>query len=93
MATMSHGTLRKKTRSLGRECGRLTVSGLTSSPSLGDRVVVKINARYGGAPHPRYRGKSGKIIAIRGKGCVIKIMDGGMEKELSVLPYHLKKGE
>ncbi|MEM2962972.1 MAG: hypothetical protein QXW70_02040 [Candidatus Anstonellales archaeon] len=90
MAKMSKGLLRRKTRALGRSSKRLSINRVVKTYGIGDRVVIKINARYGGAPNPRFNGKAGMIVGKRGKGCVVRIKDIEKEKELVVLPMHLQ---
>ena len=90
MAKMSKGTLRRKTRALGRNAKTLTVKKLTATVKEGDRVVIKINARYPGSPHPRYGGKSGIVQRMQGGAAVVAIMDGRKRKDLIVVPVHLK---
>jgi large subunit ribosomal protein L21e len=41
-------------------------------------------------PHPRYRGRTGRIAATRGKAYVVLVKDGRMEKELVIPPVHLR---
>jgi large subunit ribosomal protein L21e len=42
-------------------------------------------------PHPRYRGRTGIITAMRGKSYIVKIKDGNATKNLIVPPVHLRK--
>jgi len=43
-----------------------------------------------GMPHPRFKGKMGKIIGKRGKAYIIEILDGNKVKKLIAKPEHLK---
>ncbi len=89
MAEMSNGLLRRKTRALGRSSKRLTIGRLVTNYAEGQKVTVSINVKYSGAPHPRFNGKSGVVVARRGKACVVKVMDGDKEKTLVSAPMHL----
>jgi large subunit ribosomal protein L21e len=41
-------------------------------------------------PHPRYKGRIGKIIGKRGKSYIVEITDGNKVKKLISRPEHLK---
>lgn len=43
-----------------------------------------------GMPHPRFKGKIGKVIEKRGKGYLIEFLDGNKVKKITVRPEHLK---
>jgi len=86
----SLGKMSKRSRSLGKSKRRLTVKGLISSYKVGDVVCLDQQSKYSGMPHPRYRGRTGRITEMRGKSYVVCIMDGNMEKSLIVPPVHLK---
>lgn len=43
-----------------------------------------------GMPHPRFKGKMGKIIGKRGKAYIVEILDGNKVKKLIAKPEHLK---
>ncbi|MDR0910985.1 MAG: 50S ribosomal protein L21e [Methanobrevibacter sp.] len=43
-----------------------------------------------GQPHPRFHGKTGKIIGVQGKSYVLGLNDKNKAKELIVRPEHLK---
>jgi large subunit ribosomal protein L21e len=80
----------KRSRALGASARRLTVPGLISSYSVGDRVSIDSQSKYSGMPHPRYRGRTGLIVDTRGKSYVVQVSDGNMTKELVVPPVHLR---
>ena len=86
----SLGKMSKRSRSLGHAARKLTVPGLVSGYKIGDRVSIDSQSKYSGMPHPRYRGRTGVIVAERGKAYVVKINDGNMEKELTIPPVHLR---
>jgi large subunit ribosomal protein L21e len=80
----------KRSRALGQAKRKLTIPGLISGYSVGDRVCVDSQSKYSGMPHPRYRGRTGAITAQRGKAYVVQIKDGRMAKELIIPPVHLR---
>jgi len=43
-----------------------------------------------GQPHPRFHGKTAKVIGERGKAYIVSLNDGNKLKELIVRPEHLK---
>lgn len=57
---------------------------------VGDSVVLDLQSRYEGMPHPRYRGRVGTILAERGKAYEVAIQDGNARKVLIVGSVHLQ---
>jgi large subunit ribosomal protein L21e len=90
MVKRSHGKMSKSTRKLGASARKLTVAGLVKKYNVGDKVALDHQSRYSGMPHPRYRGKSGKVLAKRGHAYEVQIRDGNATKVLVVSPVHLK---
>ena len=86
----SLGKMSKRTRALGHAARKLTVPGLVSSFKVGSTVSIDPQSKYSGMPHPRYRGRTGKITAVRGKAYVVAIKDMNMVKELIIAPVHLR---
>ena len=80
----------KRSRSLGHAKRKLTIPGLISAYSVGDCVAIDSQSKYSGMPHPRYRGRTGTIVAQRGKAYVVKISDMNAVKELIIPPVHLQ---
>ncbi|MHA1743107.1 MAG: 50S ribosomal protein L21e [Candidatus Heimdallarchaeota archaeon] len=59
--------------------------------SLNQRVVIALEpSSHKGMPHPRFKGKIGKIIGKRGKSYIVEISDGNKVKKLISRPEHLK---
>ena len=55
------------------------------------RVVVALEpSSQQGMPHPRFKGKIGKVIGKRGKSYIVEILDGNKVKRLIARPEHLK---
>jgi large subunit ribosomal protein L21e len=53
-------------------------------------VILPEPSSSAGMPHPRFKGKNGKIIGKRGKSYIVEILDGNMVKKLICRPEHLK---
>jgi len=43
-----------------------------------------------GQPHPRFHGKTAKVIGERGRAYIVALNDGNKAKELIIRPEHLK---
>lgn len=87
----SLGKMSKRSRLLGQAARKLTVPALISGYSIGDRVSIDPQSKYEGMPHPRYRGRTGIITAMRGKSYIVEIKDGNATKNLIIPPVHLRK--
>ena len=86
----SLGKMSKRSRALGQSKRKLTIPGLISGYSIGDCVAIDHQSKYSGMPHPRYRGRTGTIVAQRGKSYVVEISDMNATKQLIIPPVHLK---
>jgi large subunit ribosomal protein L21e len=53
-------------------------------------VIVQEPSSQRGMPHPRFKGKTGKVLGKRGKSYIIEILDGNKVKKLISAPEHLK---
>jgi len=85
----SLGKMSKRSRLLGMSKRKLTIPGLISGYSIGDCVAIDSQSKYSGMPHPRYRGRTGIIVAQRGKSYVVEISDMNATKQLIIPPVHL----
>ena len=57
----------------------------------GDLVHIIINPSIQkGQPHPRFHGKTGKVIGTKGKAYLVALKEGNKAKELIIRPDHLK---
>jgi large subunit ribosomal protein L21e len=55
------------------------------------KVIIKLEpSSQRGMPHPRFKGKIGKIVGRRGKSYILEISDGNKVKKLIARPEHLK---
>lgn len=43
-----------------------------------------------GMPHPKFQGKTGRVVGRRGRAFVLEIRDGDSLKQVISLPEHLK---
>lgn len=58
---------------------------------VGDLVDIKINPSvHKGMPHRRFHGKTGKIVATRGKAFVIEVFDKNKKKSVITTRNHFK---
>jgi large subunit ribosomal protein L21e len=90
MVKRSLGKMSKRTRRLGASAVKLSPAKLVASYEVGDVVAIVPNSRYNGMPHPRYRGRTGKIIAKRGNSYEVQITDYDAKKTLIASSMHLK---
>jgi large subunit ribosomal protein L21e len=87
----SHG-YRRRTRGLkveGRDKGKVNIKKYMRDFSENDRVAINIDPTYQNIPHPRFQGRSGKVVGKQGRAYFIEIFDGSMEKKILVNPEHL----
>jgi large subunit ribosomal protein L21e len=55
------------------------------------QVVIALEpSSQKGMPHPRFKGKIGKIIGRRGKSYIVEIIDGNKVKKIITRPEHLR---
>ena len=58
--------------------------------SVGDNVHIKISSSSN-FPHPKFHGRTGKIIEKRGRSYVVGVSDMNAQKKVSLRPEHLRK--
>jgi large subunit ribosomal protein L21e len=90
------GGLRRKSRSKmtrpAGEKGKISLSLFFQQPSVGDRVVLKVNPAYQkGMYMPRFHGLTGVVQGKKGACFEILIKDRSKEKTLVVHPVHFVK--
>ncbi|HIH45434.1 MAG TPA: 50S ribosomal protein L21e [Candidatus Methanoperedenaceae archaeon] len=89
----SHGTRRKTRNKLTktvRERGLSPVSRAIQDFENGQNVNIDINPGVqNGMPHPKFQGRTGRVIGQRGRAYIVEVRDGNMMKEVLVLPEHL----
>jgi len=56
----------------------------------GQGVVIALEpSSHKGMPHPRFKGKVGKIVGKRGNSYIVELFDGGSSKKVISRPEHL----
>ena len=91
MAKGSTG-FRRKTRHLRvklRNKGKINIRQYMQEFREGDVVSISINPRFQNIPHPRFQGKSGKIVKKQGRAYYVQIKDKNKVKEIISNPEHL----
>ena len=89
----THGTRRKsryKLRKTVREKGLSPISRAVQEFIEGDIVNIDLDPGVqNGMPHPKFHGRTGKIVSQRGRAYIVEVRDGGLMKEVIILPEHL----
>ncbi len=93
MTRRSQGLFSGRTRHLARhhKPSELSVSESIKSFKNGDMVAIIPKGSFKNIPHPRYRGKIGKVIERRGNGYVVELRVFRATKQLVVPALHLRK--
>ncbi len=82
---------RQKLLKKNREKGVLSVSRIIQKFEIGDRVHIDIDPSIQkGQPHPRFHGKTGRVVEKRGRSYLVEVMDGNAKKILISRPVHLR---
>ena len=90
------GGFRRKTRDKlkknVRERGKLSLSRYFQKFKENEVVLLKAEPSIQrGMYFPRYHGKSGTVIGMKGKCYQVRVQDGGKQKIFVVHPVHLRK--
>jgi large subunit ribosomal protein L21e len=92
--TTSRGILARASRRLSRhhKPSKLGITDLMKNFSEGDKVVIVQKGNYRNIPHPRYKGKIGKVIEKRGRSYVVEVkVSKTMNKKIICPQMHLEK--
>lgn len=88
-----HGVQRKvryKFKKSVREKGLRSITRYVRRFEIGESVHIKIDpSSPKGRPHPRFHGRTGRIVDVRGRAYIVEVRDGGKIKKLIVNPEHL----
>lgn len=85
------GGARSILRKKPRERGLQPIGRLLHEYESGDEVVIKIDSSvHKGMPHPRYHGKVGVIERKRGRGYMVKLVEGGKVRTIIARPEHIR---
>ncbi len=89
----THGTRRKsryKLKKTVREKGLSPISRAIQEFTEGDIVNIDLDPGIqNGMPHPKFQGRTGKVLSQRGRAYIVEVRDGGLMKEVIILPEHL----
>lgn len=93
MSQRSQGLFVGKTRHLARhhKPSALSVRDIIKDVKLGDSVAIVPKGNFKNIPHPRYKGKVGKVIEIRGSAYIVEIRVLNTTKKLVVPAVHVQK--
>ncbi|MEA3255850.1 MAG: 50S ribosomal protein L21e [Candidatus Altiarchaeota archaeon] len=83
---------RRKTRGLRvktRDRGKIKIRRYMQEFKGEDRVSISIDPSYQNIPHPRFQGRSGRVVGKQGRSYFVQIRDGKKEKKILVNPEHL----
>lgn len=89
----THGTRRKsryKLKKTVREKGLSPISRAIQEFAQGDIVNIDLDPGIqNGMPHPKFHGRTGRVMGQRGRAYIVEVRDGGLMKEVIILPEHL----
>ena len=80
---------RRRSRNI-KSSRRLSVSDWIKELNVGDVVHIDIKPSVHPVPHRRYRGKTGRIVEIRGHAYVVEVKLGNKTKKLILKAPHLR---
>jgi large subunit ribosomal protein L21e len=95
MVKASHGS-RNKSRNIlkkrPRERGLSPITREFQQFEAGEKVNIIIDPSvHHGAPDIRFQGKTGTVVASRGRAFVLKVLDGDKIKTVVATPEHLRR--
>jgi large subunit ribosomal protein L21e len=94
MVRSSRGFRAGTRKKLGQKLKRPTITKFLEKFKIGQRVIIILEpSSQRGMPHPRFKGKMGKIVGKRGKSYIVEIKDINKTKKLISRPEHLKNIE
>jgi len=86
--------MRRRTRNLRvkpRNRGKIRIRQRLQKFAESDNVAIKIDPYYQAIPHPRFNGRTGKVVGSQGRAYLVKVVDGGKSKKILVTPEHLRR--
>ncbi|MEM0149847.1 MAG: hypothetical protein QXW10_03055 [Candidatus Micrarchaeaceae archaeon] len=89
----SNGLLSGRSRNLSRHHrpSQLAIRDVIKAFGIGDRVAIVPKGSSRDIPHPRFKGKVGTILGVRGDAYVVDVKDIKAHKQLIVSAKHLEK--
>jgi large subunit ribosomal protein L21e len=94
MAKRSHGLFVGRTRHLARhhKPSKLGLTKLIKNFNVGDTVAIVPKGSFKNIPHPRYRGRIGRVIEKRGSAYIVEVKVSKSTMRKIVVPQkHLEK--
>ena len=92
MVKKSRGFRSRTRKKLKREKKRSGITRFLQNFEIGEKVVIHIDpSSHKGMPFPRFKGKVGEVIGKRGRGYIIKVINGKVEKKIIARPEHLRR--
>jgi len=89
----SHG-IRRRTRQFKvapRDKGKASIRARLQTFTEKDSVSIKLNPSYQNIPHPRFNGRTGRVVGQQGRAYFVEIVDGQKRKKILVTPEHLRR--
>ncbi|MEM5794476.1 MAG: 50S ribosomal protein L21e [Candidatus Aenigmatarchaeota archaeon] len=92
MVKKSRGIRAKTREKLRQKPGyRPAITKFLQEFKEGQKVaILQEPSSHSGMPHPRFKGRIGKVIGKRGKSYIVEITDGNKVKKIISRPEHLK---
>ncbi len=82
---------RSGTRKKLKQKARPAITKFLEEFKIGEKVIIlQEPSSQRGMPHPRFKGKIGKVIEKRGKSYIVEIIDGNKVKKVISRPEHLR---
>ena len=88
MVQKSYGKMRR-TRHKLKSHGKPGLTAYLRKFSVGDSVHIDF-VSSSPIQHPRFQGKTGRVVEKRGRNYVIAITDGSKSKQIFVRPEHIR---
>lgn len=82
--------MRRKTRKKLKAKKKPTVNQFLQEFETGKMVHIDICPSSKSIPHPRFKGRTGKIIGRRGRAYIVEVKDIAAKKTIIVRSEHLK---
>ena len=71
---------------------RPTITKFLQKFEVGDKVMIsQETVSHKGMPFPRFKGRTVKVVGVRGKSYLLELKDGGKKKIIISRPEHLKR--
>lgn len=91
MVKKSRGFRSRTRKKLRQKIKRPAITKFLQEFKKNQRVIILQEPfSHKGMPHARFKGKTGKVVSIRGKSYIIKVTDRGKIKKIISRPEHLR---